>query len=98
VHVACAGGVWQALVFGFGGVRETDGALAITPRLPAEWRSLEFPLRFCDRQLRVHLDHDEERYAIDEGEPLEIRVRGERHVVRVDRPLLLVAARTPDGA
>ena len=28
VHIASAAGVWQALVFGFGGVREYDGALS----------------------------------------------------------------------
>ena len=51
VHIASAAGVWQALVFGFGGVRDFDGALSIAPRLPAAWRSLEFSLRFADRQL-----------------------------------------------
>jgi Glycosyl hydrolase family 65 central catalytic domain len=37
VHIASAAGVWQALVFGFGGVRDFDGALSITPRLPTAW-------------------------------------------------------------
>jgi len=33
VHVASAAGVWRALAFGFGGLREYDGALSITPHL-----------------------------------------------------------------
>jgi alpha,alpha-trehalose phosphorylase len=98
VHIACAGGVWQALVFGFGGVRDFGGALSITPRLPAEWTSLDFSLRLRDRQVRIHLDHDEERYAVDDGEPLEIDVRDEQHVVAPGRPLVLLRRHAPSGA
>ncbi len=67
----------MALVFGFGGVRDYGGRLTIDPRLPDSWESLEFPLRFRDRQLRVLLTHREETYTLEEGEPLEISVRGE---------------------
>src|SRR5690606_27282870 len=34
VHIASAGGVWQALVSGFGGAEDETGELEITPRLP----------------------------------------------------------------
>jgi alpha,alpha-trehalose phosphorylase len=89
VHVAAAGGVWQALVFGFGGVRDFDGELAIEPRLPSAWESLEFPLRFRDRQLRVGLGHRTERYTLEEGEPVEITIRGERRLLSVGHPIEL---------
>jgi alpha,alpha-trehalose phosphorylase len=93
VHVASAGGVWQALVFGFGGIRDYDGDLSIEPRLPSEWETLEFSLRVRDRQLRVRLGHDAERYAIDEGDPLELVIRGERRRLTAGEPLDLRAAR-----
>jgi alpha,alpha-trehalose phosphorylase len=89
VHIASAGGVWQALVFGFGGVRDFGGTLTIDPRLPREWNSMDFSLRIRDRQLRVHLEHGLERYLIDEGEPLELEVGGERHLLSVGSPLTL---------
>jgi alpha,alpha-trehalose phosphorylase len=89
VHIASAAGVWQALVYGFGGVRDEGGELAFIPRLPQPWRSLEFSLRFGDRRLRVRLTHEEERYLIDDGAPLRITVRGREHVVAVGRPLLV---------
>jgi alpha,alpha-trehalose phosphorylase len=81
VHIASAAGVWKALVFGFGGMREYDGAMSITPHLPAKWDSLAFSLRFRGRRLRIRLTHDEETYAIDEGDMLELTVRGERQVL-----------------
>ena len=88
VHIAAAAGVWQALVFGFGGVRDHDGHLTISPRLPVPWRLLEFSLRFRDRQLRVRLTHDAERYELETGPPLELAVRGERVLLEPGRALV----------
>jgi len=90
VHIASAAGVWAALVFGFGGVRDHEGSLSLTPRLPAEWRSLDFSVRFHDRQLRVHLSHDEEQYLLDEGEPLEVTIRGEPRLLSPGQKVALV--------
>jgi alpha,alpha-trehalose phosphorylase len=91
VHVASAGGAWMALVFGFGGVRDFGGALSFHPHLPVPWRSLAFSLRFRDRQLRVELSHAEERFVLDEGDPLDLSVRGEPHRVEKGVPLVLPA-------
>lgn len=44
IHGATAGAVWQAAVFGFGGVRLTDKGITATPRLPAHWQRLRFKL------------------------------------------------------
>ncbi len=87
VHVASSAGVWQALVFGFGGVREYDGALSITPHLPVGWELLAFSLRFRGRLLRIRLTHDEETYTVEDGHALELTVRGERHVLTPGMPL-----------
>jgi alpha,alpha-trehalose phosphorylase len=95
VHIASAAGGWMGLVFGFGGVRDYDGNLTIDPRLPKRFRSLGFSLRFHDRQVRVALDHEHERYSLTEGEPLEVVIRGQRHTLTIDSPLELDAA-TPE--
>jgi alpha,alpha-trehalose phosphorylase len=87
VHIASAAGVWSSLVYGFGGVRDFDGDLSFEPSLPRVWKSLSFSLRFCKRQVRVQLTHDEERYLVEEGGPLEITVRGERHVLSPGTPV-----------
>lgn len=46
VHVASTGGVWSAVVCGFGGMRDHDGKLSFDPRLPREWESLSFRLQW----------------------------------------------------
>jgi alpha,alpha-trehalose phosphorylase len=102
VHIASAAGAWMALVFGFGGVRDFDGQLTIDPRLPRRLSSLGFSLRFHDRQLRVRLSHVDEQYSLDEGDPLELVIRGTRHRLTIDAPIhtqppAVVEANLPTG-
>lgn len=54
IHPACMGGAWQALLFGFLGVRFTDAGPAADPeasaRLPKDWRSVALKLAWRGRQ------------------------------------------------
>ena len=47
IHAASAGGLWQAIVFGFAGLRLEDNRLSVQPRLPQQWKSIQFKVR-CD--------------------------------------------------
>ncbi|HSK67478.1 MAG TPA: glycoside hydrolase family 65 protein, partial [Anaerolineales bacterium] len=42
IHAASAGGTWQAVVFGFGGLSVTRAGCTTQPRLPHHWRRLAF--------------------------------------------------------
>ena len=53
VHLAALGGVWQALVFGFGGMRVAAGQPTFTPNVPAAWGSLRFRVRWRGTLLEV---------------------------------------------
>jgi trehalose/maltose hydrolase-like predicted phosphorylase len=47
IHAASAGGVWQAVVFGFGGIElAADGPIA-KPHLPLTWTRLKFNIHWC---------------------------------------------------
>jgi trehalose/maltose hydrolase-like predicted phosphorylase len=59
VHLATMGGLWQALVFGFAGVRPRNGALIVHPVLPERWDALELRLFFRGHPLALRIDHDE---------------------------------------
>ncbi|WP_136519522.1 glycoside hydrolase family 65 protein [Cellulomonas telluris] len=76
VHVASAGGVWSALVCGFGGMRHHDGVLTFDPRLPASWDALGFRLAVRGSRLRVRLRRDALELALEDGPPLTVQVRG----------------------
>jgi trehalose/maltose hydrolase-like predicted phosphorylase len=47
VHIATLGGIWQALVWGFGGMTVAGGEPRFAPHVPAAWGSLRF--RVCWR-------------------------------------------------
>ena len=89
VHIASAAGVWSSLVFGFGGVRDFEGRLSFDPRLPRAWNELAFSLRFRGRQLRIKLTHDEERYLVEKGDPLNVLIRGESHLLSPGTPVAI---------
>ncbi|WP_261165193.1 glycoside hydrolase family 65 protein [Microbacterium sp. Marseille-Q6965] len=83
VHVASAGGVWTALVSGFGGMRDHYGELSFDPRLPADWPELSFPLTWKGSRLRVAVRQDSLRAEVETGEPVTFSVRGSRYTVAV---------------
>ena len=46
IHAASAGGLWQAVVFGFAGLRFDEGKPTLNPRLPNHWKRLAFQFKF----------------------------------------------------
>lgn len=75
VHLAAMGSVWQALAFGFTGVRPHPGALAVDPRLPPGWDALAIDVRFRGTPVRVMIEPD--RVRVDAPRPVPLLVRGE---------------------
>lgn len=75
VHVASAGGVWTALVCGFGGMRDYAGDLSFDPRLPVDWPSLSFPLQWQGSTMQVTVTRDELRVEVRSGPPVPFSVR-----------------------
>ncbi len=58
LHLAAMGSLWQALAFGFAGIRPAGAMLHVDPHLPAGWRALELRLRFRGSRVTVRLEHD----------------------------------------
>jgi alpha,alpha-trehalose phosphorylase len=77
VHLASLAGAWIGSVAGFGGMRDHDGKLVFTPRLPRRLRHLCFRLSFKGRLLKVDVEHGQARYTLVEGDDLEITHHGE---------------------
>lgn len=87
VHIASAGGVWNSLIYGFAGLRDYDGHLTFDPRLPAEWPELTFPLRVKGTRFRVRLRQDSIEFLLEEGEGVDLAVRGQEVQVRPGAPV-----------
>ena len=78
VHIASCGGVWNALVHGFAGMRHSEGALRFDPRLPAQWEGLRFPLTVRGSRFRVELQKEAITFTLETGDPVMVEVRGEQ--------------------
>jgi trehalose/maltose hydrolase-like predicted phosphorylase len=65
IHMAAAAGLWQAAVFGFGGVRPEGECLRIDPHLPDSWSRLAFPFTWLGGALCVKAAHSQFEIELD---------------------------------
>jgi alpha,alpha-trehalose phosphorylase len=87
LHLASLSNSWLAAVGAFGGLRTHGGSLSFAPRLPGGLSRVAFRLVFRGRRLEVDFDHQEARYTLLEGDPLEIAHDGETVTVTQDEPV-----------
>ncbi|WP_370039317.1 glycoside hydrolase family 65 protein [Nocardioides sp.] len=90
MHIASTGGVWSALVCGFGGMRDRGGRLTFDPRLPDAFDQLTFSLVWRGSRVRVRLAEDAMTFTVVAGTGgVPVTVRGSEHVVHADEPLVV---------
>ena len=87
VHVASAGGVWSALVYGFGGMRDHGEIITFDPRLPEAWAALSFRITIRDTRLRVTLRSDSVDLVAEVGPAVTVGVRGKEVTVTNESPV-----------
>ncbi len=92
VHVASAGGVWSALVYGFGGMRDHGGKITLDPRLPETWEALTFRITLRGTRLRVDVRQTEVNLTVEEGVDVMLAVRGVSVIVRMGLPVTVPLA------
>ncbi len=78
LHLATMGGTWQAITFGFMGLRPHAGMLRIDPVLPPSWSAIEQRLRF--RGARVRVRKERARLTISADKPVSVVVGGTPYV------------------
>ncbi|HLY84835.1 MAG TPA: glycosyl hydrolase family 65 protein, partial [Acidimicrobiales bacterium] len=97
LHMAALAGTWLALVAGFGGMRDHDGRLTFSPRLPQSIGRLVFNLRWRGSRLRVELADGTASYLVtDGGHSVQLWHNGEALTVTdqaVRRPMPIVVER-----
>ncbi len=92
VHVASTGGVWNALVYGFAGMRDYNGAITFDPRLPRTWESLIFRITLRGSRLKVVLTCDTITFSVETGDGAVLAVRGHEVVVAPGAPATVALA------
>jgi len=92
LHIASLAGSWLALVAGFGGFRDHDGALSFAPRLPPGLGRLAFRIGVATGRVHVEVADGGATYTLERGSALEVSHFGQTlklaagHPVRRDIP------------
>ena len=70
-HIASMGGTWMMLAYGFGGMRDSDGALSFWPRrAPEDNAVLRFPVTYRGQMLEIEIGLEKVEYTLRQGERL----------------------------
>lgn len=58
VHAASLGGIWQVAIFGFAGIRINNGKLQISPKLPKQWKDIQFTIYWQGQLVNIFASHE----------------------------------------
>ena len=81
VHVANAGGIWAALVRGFGGFSDLGDHVRFTPSVPPGWDALRYALNVRGTGLEVTATSSSLLVSVVSGDPIDVEVNGELQTV-----------------
>ena len=86
IHIGSCGGAWQAVVFGFGGLRIGEKGISLNPNLPKKWKQLSFAVKHKGNRLNFCINR---RSLIISSEKKEsISVFGKSHNLRKGKNLI----------
>jgi alpha,alpha-trehalose phosphorylase len=81
LHMASLAGAWNAIVAGFGGMRDHSGHVTFAPRLPPALDRIAFRMCLRETRFRVVVERESATYRIVSGGPLHTSHHGEPIVV-----------------
>ncbi len=95
IHTASFGGIWQGVVYGFGGLRMLGGKLRIDPVLPKEWSRLVYTLIWQGQDLQVEVKREDGIQLVtvtnltaaaspEASAPIELELCGEKRVLETE--------------
>jgi alpha,alpha-trehalose phosphorylase len=84
IHIASLAGTWIAAVCGFGGLRDMDGMLRFSPRLPERLDRICFRLGFRGSRMMVEVTAKGTNYTLISGDPVRLHHFDEEAVLGED--------------
>ena len=80
IHAASYGGLWQCVVYGFGGLRMLGGNLRISPNMPKAWNKLRYTILWKGQKLAVTATADSVEIVNKTGsDPITVEVWNSSH-------------------
>ena len=95
LHIAALAGTWQAVVSGFGGMRDYGRKVTFAPQLPAQLSRFAFRMNITGSLLSVEVTQKQATYRLHEGEPLELAHHGKKFKLTTKEPVTLKIPAAP---
>ncbi len=76
INAANLGGIYMAVVYGFGGLRLKESGLHLRPRLPEKWQSYRFKICYQNTRIAVLVEKDRTTLTRESGEPVNLYIEG----------------------
>ena len=61
IHIATNGGLWQSVIFGFGGLEIGPNGPKVKPNLPSHWKRLHFRILFKEKEFEFDIRPSEQQ-------------------------------------
>lgn len=91
LHAASLGGLWQAVIHGFAGIRVWDGVLSVNPRLPQQWSGLNFVLQIGPCLLQFEINQTEVQVTLVDGDSsINVQVGNEQFMLNLENKTIVV--------
>ncbi len=82
IHAASYGGLWQCVVYGFGGLRMLGGELRISPNLPKAWTKLGYTIVWRGQKLAVTVTQEDVTIENTTGAaPVTLEIWGKKYTL-----------------
>ncbi len=94
LHIANMGGLYMAIVYGFGGFRLKEQGISLSPSLPARWKGYRFKICYEGSRISVRVKEGACLIRLEDGAPKEIAVYGKTYLLKNT----LEIGRPPRGA
>ncbi len=87
IHAASLGGTWQAVIFGFAGVKMKQNILQVDPRMPKTWDKIIFPFQWreCIFNFEVNNNTVQVRISSAKKKEIELGVFKEIHKLKINK-------------
>lgn len=76
LHITSMAGTWLSIVQGFGGMRNFNDQLSFDPKIPHNWKSYSFKIKYRGHTIKVFKNHEGCKFYNESDTPVNIIVSG----------------------
>ncbi|MTI49197.1 MAG: glycoside hydrolase family 65 protein [Firmicutes bacterium] len=81
LHITSMAGTWMSIVYGFGGMRISDGTIDFNPNIPDDWEKYSFKILFRNNLIKVSVSEKEVSVDLESGDSINIKLFNKNYLL-----------------